>query len=78
MATTATKGVNWAVEVASRIRGIEFPLGEDVARNKLKGITVGGRDIDELIDNIAFPVPSAAGLLHQISAQTKVAGPKGP
>lgn len=72
MVRTSTRTINWAVEVASRMRGAAFPLDEEDARGRLKGIRVEGRSIDEFVDRIHFPVATPADLLHDISRQTGV------
>lgn len=77
MVKTSTRTINWAVEVASRMRGASFPLDEDDARDRLKGIRVEGRGIDEFVDNVHFPVATPADLLHDISKQTGVSRGEG-
>jgi predicted transcriptional regulator len=65
-----TKSTNWAVEVASRMRGVAFPLEEEDARRLLEGVSVEGQSITVYLDNIDFPLATPAQLLHEISKQT--------
>lgn len=75
MVRNSTRTVNWAVEVASRMRGAAFPLDEDDARDRLKGIRADGQGIGEIMDRIRFPVATPAELLHEIGKRT--GGPRG-
>jgi predicted transcriptional regulator len=68
MAGTTTRSVNWAVDVASRLKGAHFPLDEEEARERLEGIMVKGNDINGILDHMLFPVTTPADMLRQISA----------
>jgi predicted transcriptional regulator len=67
MAGTTTRSVNWAVDVASRLKGAHFPLDEEEARERLDGIMVKGNDINGILDRMLFPVTTPADMLRQIS-----------
>jgi predicted transcriptional regulator len=67
MARTETRPVNWAVDVASRLKGARFPLEEEEARSRLEGLTVKGRGIGEILDEVDFPIATPAIMLRQIS-----------
>lgn len=67
MAQTTTRPVNWAVDVASRLKGAHFPLEEEEARERLEGISVKGNDISGILDHMQFPVATPADMLRQIS-----------
>ena len=54
------------------MRGAAVPMGEEDVRDRLSGIRVEGRSIDEFVDSIHFPVATPADLLHEISRQTGV------
>ncbi|SNR62074.1 bacterio-opsin activator [Desulfurobacterium atlanticum] len=61
--------VVWPVEVLTSIKGIDFPIYEnekELLKQRLKGISVKGRDAEELIDMIEFPIKSPADLLHKL------------
>ncbi len=60
---------NWAVEVAQRMKGVNFPIDRDTAASKLRGVKAEGKDISETLGAISFPVDTPADLLHQISQQ---------
>jgi transcriptional regulator len=67
MARTTTRPVNWAVDVASRLKGAHFPLEEEEARERLEGLTVKGNDINGILDRMQFPLATPAEMLRQIS-----------
>lgn len=67
MVASKARTVNWAVDVASRLKGVQFPIDEHQAREKLQGMMVKGKDIDEVLSRVDFPVDTPASLLHQIS-----------
>lgn len=58
---------NWAVEVASRTKDVNFPLDKQNAQNILSGIDISGKSVDELLSKVSFPVQTPADLLHGIS-----------
>jgi predicted transcriptional regulator len=67
MARTTTRPVNWAVDVASRLKGAHFPLEEEEARERLEGVTVKGNDINDVLDRLQFPIATPAEMLRLIS-----------
>lgn len=67
MAQTTTRSVNWAVEVASRLKGAHFPLDEEEARERLEGVMVKGNDINGILDHMQFPIATPAEMLRLIS-----------
>ncbi len=64
---TRTVPVNWAVEVANRTKGLDFPLDKDRTSDVLEGMKVNGEDIELLLNDVSFPVDTPAELLHEIS-----------
>ncbi len=76
MARTSSTAINeWAIDVARRMKGVDIPIKEAEARERLKGIRVGDKGIAEYLDNIRFPVMSPNELLRGIAAQ--VVSPEG-
>lgn len=67
MARTAVRTDNWAVDVASRFKGAQFPVDEQEARRRMEGLTIRGKDASEVLDQMEFPVDTPAILLHRIS-----------
>lgn len=67
MARTTTRSVNWAVDVASRLKGSQFPLEEGEARERLEGVKVKGNDINGILDRMKFPIATPAEMLRLIS-----------
>jgi len=67
--TATTRTVNWAVEAASRMKGARFPLGEDEVSERLRGMKIGGKDIEDILEDIDLPVATPAELLKAIKDQ---------
>lgn len=65
----STRSVHWAVEVASRVKSTDYPIGLDEARDRLSGIMVGDRPIEELLDHMRFPIDSPSELLKELKNQ---------
>jgi len=73
--TTTPRTTNWAVEAASRMKGADFPIAREEAKERLKGIKVGGRSIEELLDEVSFPVATPAEMLKAIKNQISTTTP---
>ena len=58
--------IDWAVHVLARIRGLHFPASKEQIAERLQGMVVKGRAIEEILDEIKYPVKSPAELLHKI------------
>lgn len=65
---TAAKslGADWAVHVLSRIKGTDFPVSKEILEEKLKGISIKGKDIDEILEKMDYPIHTPSELLHKI------------
>ncbi len=61
--------IDWAVHVLARIRGLDFPAGREDLLERLGGMVVKGRKMEEILDKIEYPVKSPAELLHKIRLQ---------
>ena len=59
-------GIDWAIHVLARIRGMHFPVEKDQLKERLEGVIVRGKRIEELLEKIEYPVRSPAELLHRI------------
>ena len=59
-------GIDWAVHVLSKIRGLDFPVDKDQLMERLKGMVIKGRKAEEVLERIEYPVRSPAELLHKI------------
>jgi len=57
----------WPVEVLLKIKGTDFPIKSfSILKKKLKGITIEGKKIEEIIKNLKYPIQNPAHLLHEI------------
>jgi len=59
-------GVFWPVEILRRMKGADFPLGKEEILERLKGLKVKEKNIEEILEKISYPVKSPADLLAQI------------
>jgi len=57
----------WPIEVLIRVKGVNFPAGRDGLTEKLSDLTVEGRSLKNLLEEMdasLFPVKSPSELLH--------------
>jgi probable regulatory domain-containing protein len=59
-------GVFWPVEILKRMKGADFPLGKEELLERLKGLKVKEKNIEEILEKLSYPVKSPADLLAQI------------
>ncbi len=64
-------GVDWAVHVLSRIKGVDFPVERDVLEERLRGYRIMGEPIEEILNRLKYPITSPAELLHTIREALK-------
>lgn len=68
--------IAWAIQVLSRIKGLDFPAEREEIEERLRGIMLKIENkefrIEDLIEKIEFPVKSPADLLHKIKASAKI------
>ncbi len=61
--------IDWAVHVLVRIKGLHFPASKENLLERLKGMVIKGKKIEDILDKIEYPVKSPADLLHKIKLQ---------
>ncbi len=59
-------GVEWAIKVLERVRGVHFPMEKEEFLQRLSEIVINGKPIEEIAEKMNFPVKSPAVLLHEI------------
>ncbi len=59
-------GVEWAIKVLIRLRGVDFPVKKEDLKEKLKGIIIKGKPVEEILEKMEFPLKTPAEVLHQI------------
>ena len=65
---TGRRGINWAVEVLKRIRGLDFPVKKEQLKERLAGLRWRGVDIDRILDEVPKDeFQSPAELLHELA-----------
>lgn len=58
--------IAWAVFLLTRIRGLDFPVGKDELLDRLSGMKIKDKPIEEILEKIEFPVRNPAELLKKI------------
>ncbi|RUM35171.1 MAG: KaiC associated regulatory domain-containing protein [Archaeoglobus sp.] len=58
--------IDWAVHVLARIRGVDFPASRDILEEKLKGIVIKDKKIEDILSKLEYPIKNPAELLHKI------------
>jgi len=61
----------WAMLTLIRVRGLDFPVGKEELAERLKGIVVRGKLVEELLEKIEYPVKSPAELLHKLKVASE-------
>lgn len=69
VSTTTSRRTNWAIEVASRMKGARFPLAKQEAMRRLRGVVVGDTHMEALLEYVDFPIASPVDLLKEIKGQ---------
>lgn len=58
--------VDWAVHVLAKIRGLDFPVEKEQLMERLKGMVIKGKKIEEILEKLEYLIKTPAQLLHQI------------
>lgn len=58
--------IDWAVHVLARIKGLDFPVGKEQLTERLEGLIIKGKKVEEILEKLEYPVKSPAELLHKI------------
>ncbi len=59
-------GIDWAVHVLAEIKGLDFPVEKEKLKERLAGMKIMGKDVEQILEEIEYPVKSPAELLHKI------------
>ncbi len=59
-------GADWAVHVLSRIKGTDFPVDKGTLENKLAGMMIKGKSVEEILEKLEYPIRSPAELLRKM------------
>ena len=59
-------GIDWAVHVLTRIKGLDFPVEKNQLMERLKGLVIKGKKAEEILEKLEYPIKSPAELLHKI------------
>lgn len=58
--------IDWAVHVLAKIRGLDFPVSRDELKERLKGMIIKGKKVEDILDELEYPIKTPAELLHKI------------
>lgn len=58
--------VDWAVHILAKMRGLDFPVDREKLMERLKGLVIRGKRIEEILEKLEYPIRTPTNLLHQI------------
>jgi len=61
----------WAAWVLMKIKGLDFPVEKEVLKERLKGVTLKGKPIEEILEQLEYPIKSPADLLKKMKEVLK-------
>jgi len=64
-------GIVWPVEVLRRIKGLRFPASIEDIRERLAGLVIEGKEIEEILAKLSTPINSPSELLKEIRQAIK-------
>ena len=59
-------GIDWAVHLLARIKGMSFPLEREQLAERLRGLVIKGRRAEEILEELPYPIKTPAELLHRV------------
>ncbi|RLG61060.1 KaiC associated regulatory domain-containing protein [Candidatus Geothermarchaeota archaeon] len=72
--TAEILGAEWAVKLMTKIRGVDFPIDKDVLMDRLRGLIIFNIPIEEILEELDYPIASPSKLLREISIRLKKRG----
>jgi probable regulatory domain-containing protein len=64
-------GVEWAIKVLERIRGIKFPADKQLIYERLKNVAIKGIPFKKIVEKLPDTIKTSAELLHLIKSATE-------
>ncbi|MCD6489442.1 MAG: bacterio-opsin activator [Thermodesulfobacterium sp.] len=65
--------IPWAYLVLRKTKGIRYPINSpEELKEKLAGLTIKGIPVEEIINNLQYPIKNPATLLHEIKEYLKL------
>jgi len=61
----------WAAWVLMKIKGLDFPVEKETLKERLKGVTLKGKPIEEILEQLEYPIKSPADLLKKMKEALK-------
>ncbi|WP_457554465.1 KaiC associated regulatory domain-containing protein [Candidatus Pyrohabitans sp.] len=59
-------GIDWAVHVLAKIKGLDFPAEREQLAERLRGVVIKGKRAEEILVELEYPVKTPAELLHKL------------
>ncbi len=72
--TVESLGVEWAVVVLRRIKGLDFPVDREALQGRLSGLAIYDIPITNILNNLRYPIESPASLLKSIAEYLRSRG----
>ncbi len=71
---------DWIPKVTRAMTEMTFPLSREEAEERLKGISISGKDASEVLRGMDFPIRTPSDLLHALADQAEASEshPAGP
>ncbi len=64
--------IPWGYQVLKSLKGTDFPINSpDLLKERLKGILVHGKPIEELLPQLSYPLRTPAQLLKELNDKAK-------
>ncbi len=64
-------GVGWPAEVLARVKGLSWPASPEEIAERLKGLMVNGKALDEIVKTHEGPIAHPRELLHFLAVKVK-------
>jgi len=58
--------IDWAVHVLAKIKGLDFPVNKEKLEERLKGMIIKGKNVENILNELEYPIKTPAELLHKI------------
>ncbi len=64
--TAKSLGADWAFHLLTKIKGTDFPVSKEDLKSKLQGMVIKGKNIEEILEKLEYPIKTPPELLHKI------------
>ncbi len=75
--TSTALGIDWPIRVTTLLKGVDFPVDQEMLMEKLSGVKILGTPAEEILKEIEYPVTSPVDLVKKISDYLRRTGKVG-